>query len=71
MKVLKGVCIGAVIVSVALVLGVVGGLENDTITIAQSIPSLIGFGIIAGIGTLGLNYVEAKEEYLAKKNRRY
>lgn len=70
LKVLNGICIGMVIVGISLMIGLVGGIENDSITIKASILPVIGSCLMAGIGVIGLNYVEAKEAYI-RKHRRY
>lgn len=70
LKVLEGICGAMVIAGITLIIGYAGGLENDALTCMQFVYRCIICSVVVGVGALGMRYAEAKEEYLARRNRR-
>jgi hypothetical protein len=61
MKIIKGLCIAAMCLGFLMILGAAGGLEQDTMGMADTaVCCFVGF-IVMGIGAIVYNKIDMKE----------
>ena len=70
LKVLEIIFEIAIVISVISIIGLFGGIENGY-TFTDTVPYFIASMIVLGIACLGMRYVETKEDYLIRRNRRH
>ena len=62
MKIIKGICAAAMCLGFFVVLGAVGGLDQETMGITEALAYCFGGMVVGGIGAIVYSKYEIKED---------